>query len=162
MDENLNIKMNIQKKVESFWEFIYRMHLYKTKAEGFSKALIITISWVGGVCFTGSNGTISNEIATSVYLFSLALIMEYMVPLVTYEKNAEKVLPFAIVAISTVMLMCTFAILVKHPIKWVEIEMLKQGTIIPQIIIWIDVIVKFWVEPPKPKVVAVGTRLKGL
>ncbi|MFG6335588.1 MAG: hypothetical protein K1W20_09025, partial [Lachnospiraceae bacterium] len=100
--------------------------------------------------------------ATGVYLFSLALIMEYLVPLVLYKKKVKKILPFIIVAISIIVALSAFSIVVQHPIKNLALEILKNGTIIPQVIIWIDVIFQLWIESPQTGVVKLGTQLKDI
>ncbi|MBD5452856.1 MAG: hypothetical protein HDR30_00820 [Lachnospiraceae bacterium] len=152
----------IADKVSKFWETVYEMHLYPTKVEGLFKAFIITISWVGGIYFVQPEGAISSETATGVYLFSLALIMEYVVPLVVCKKNVKKLLPFVIVFISIIVAVSAFSIIVQHPIKGVVFDVLKIGTIIPQVIIWIDVILQLWIDSPKGGVVKAGTQLRDI
>ena len=149
-------------KITRFWEALNDIHLYPTKAEAMFKAFIITISWVGGICFVQSEDVISNETATGVYLFALALIMEYAVPLLVSEKNIKKILPFIIVGMSISVAVLAFSIIVQHPIRNVALEMLKRGTIVPQIIIWIDVIFQLWIKAPKPVVVKPATQLRDI
>ena len=130
-----------------FWKFLSNIHLYSTKAEGLFKAVIILVSWIGGICFEETTNGISSKTATGTYLFSLALLMEYAVPLVLTKEYRKKLLPFMVCAISIGTLACAFSIMVNNPFTCVSIQVLKLGTIIPIAIILGDVVLQLIIEP---------------
>ena len=53
----------------SFWQKFNSIHLYATKGEAFAKAMIITISWIGGVFFNKAPQELTKSIGTAfIYL----------------------------------------------------------------------------------------------
>ena len=137
-------------KACGFWEFLYDMHLYKTKGEGLFKAAVISFSWVGGVHLKQLPSTISISIATSLFLFSVAIIMEYAVGIVRAEKIAAKIFPIIIVIISFFISFVTFGNLTNRPFS-VELSLLYAGTIVLQVIIWLDVLIYLLIGKPRVK-----------
>lgn len=138
----------------------YNIHLYKTKGEAFFKAAIITISWIGGVHLVSSPNSITNEIGASLYLFSLALIMEYIMQLVTVKTFVPKVFPGLIVLCSTVLFMVSSAVIFDRPFETVSFDDMNLLAIIPQGIIWFDVISMIMIEKPDEKIILVEQTLK--
>ena len=144
------MKKIAEDKESKFWKIIHDMHLYDIKGEGLFKAILITFSWIGGVNMETLPETISVSIATSLFLFSAALIMEYTIRLVVTEKVATKILPLIVVGISFVCGSATFGELVNRPLK-IVLEYLYNMTIIPQCIIWFDVILQLMLNKPNDK-----------
>lgn len=134
-------------KSSKFWEFIYDMHLYEGKGEGVFKAFIISFSWIGGVHMASIPTDITINIAASLFLFSIALIMEYLISLIFTDKNSTRIFPFLIVVISSIISFITFGQLADRPFN-VSLDILYIGTIIPQLIIWFDVITYLWLGNP--------------
>jgi len=121
-------------------------HLYTTKAESFFKAIIITISWIGSLNIPIKDTDLSPEINVALYLFSLALIMEYVILVVIRKTFFSKIIPFIITIMSVFVFLVSTAILIGKPfnINW---KILWVCTVIPQAIIWIDTIVIILAEP---------------
>lgn len=148
-------------KVTKFWKFLYDMHLYEKKGEGFFKAFIITFSWVGGVHLKSLPNEITTPLATSFFLFSIAIIMEYTVRFVTTKEIAKKILPLFILGISFWVSLVAFGELTNHPFS-VAVDTLYKGLIVPQFIIWFDVIIHVMIEKPGGKNKLIETTLKDM
>ena len=130
---------------DKMWEFIYGLHLYDSKAEGIFKAFIITISWIGGVHMSIVPDEATIPIASSLFLFAISLVMEYTVRLVIVDKIIPRILPLVIVAISVVCAFVSFAELVGRPFG-IELDCIYNMTIVPQIVIWFDVLVHLMIN----------------
>lgn len=146
-------------KGSRFWQFINDMHLYDTKGEALFKAVIISFSWGGGVHMLEMPDEISVSIAASIFLFSVALIMEYAVRLVITEKIATRILPFLIVGISIVCAFLTFCELVEKPFS-IEWNCMYEATIVAQIVIWLDVCTQLLISKSNDK--QIEAKLKGV
>lgn len=142
----MNAKGSID-QTKKFWIWFNHIHLYKTKAEAIFKAVIITVSWIGGVHLTKQPETISREIGVAFYLFSLSLIMEYVIGLLTAKKIISKLFPFLICVLNILVFFGSTAILVEKPFDFVGYDVLLWGTIISLIIIWIDALTMIIIEP---------------
>lgn len=148
-------------KEHSFWERFNNIHLYPTKAEALFKAAIITISWIGGVHYTVPPEQLTNEIGAAFYLFSLALIMEYVVRLATVKKFMSKLFPFLIVTFGVIVFMLSSAVLLDRPFDAITYEFLGLYATIPQFIIWFDVVTMILIEPVSKKTKPIENTLKG-
>ena len=154
------IRKNFIKKMHNFWVNFNKIHLYSSKGEAFFKAAIISISWIGGVHLSNIPSTLSNEIGSAFYLFSLALIMEYIIKLVTVKKFLPKIFPAVIIAFSTIVLLLSSSIIMNKPFKKISYDCLSICTIIPQAVIWFDAISMILIEVPSDEVVPVESTLK--
>ena len=153
---------SINKKEHTFRTKFNNIHLYQTKAEALLKALLITISWIGGIPHPSASNIFTTEIASAFYLFSLALIMEYIVKLVTVKKFLPKLFPFIIVGLSIIILILSTSILLDKPFNKVTHDFLWFGTIIPQIFIWFDTITMILIEVPSTDTIPIEDRLKDI
>ena len=77
-------------KIYNCYSKIYSCHLYSSKGEAIFKTVLITISWLGGIHMSAEPASITSEIASSFYLFSMALIMEYIIKWVTQKDIYSK------------------------------------------------------------------------
>lgn len=84
-----------------FWKGFYLLHLYPTKGEAFAKVILITVSCIGGVY------SANPLVASCFLLFSLSIVMEYCVKLVTSENLIPKILPFILIGLN--LLVCFFS-----------------------------------------------------
>lgn len=80
-----------------FWERLYSLHLYPTKGEALLKAFLITISWIGGILCANP------RTANACYLFSLAIIKEYIVKLAVERDIFPKILPLILAGSNAVV-----------------------------------------------------------
>ena len=151
------MKNETKDKYNNFWEFISDMHLYDTKGEALFKAILISFSWGGGVHMINPTNEITISIAANIFLFSIALIMEYAVQLVTTEKIATRIIPFLIVGISVICAFLTFCHLVENPFD-ININFIYNATIVTQIVIWLDVCIQLLID--KTSKIQIETNLK--
>lgn len=138
-------------KLYNHYSKIYNCHLYSSKAEAIFKTVLITISWLGGIHLSKEPASITSEIASSFYLFSMALIMEYIIKWVTQEDIYSKVFPFLIVLPSILVLFLTSAELFRRPFRWTCYNLLFWSTVFPQLIIWFDMLTMVLIEPPRKR-----------
>ena len=138
-------------KLYRYYSKIYNCHLYSTKGEAVFKTVLITISWLGGIHMSKEPVAITSDIASSFYLFSMALIMEYIIKWVTQKDIYSKVFPFLIVLPSILVLFLTSAELFRRPFSWTGYNLLFWSTVIPQFIIWFDMLTMVLIEPPRKK-----------
>lgn len=138
-------------KFYSYYSKLYNCHLYSSKGEAILKTLLITISWLGGIHLSKEPLVITREIASSFYLFSMALIMEYIMKWVTQKDIYSKVFPFLIVMPSILVLFLTSAELFERSFSWACYNLLFWSTVIPQFIIWFDMLTMVLIEPPRKK-----------
>lgn len=134
-------------KIKKFWRWINHIHLYTTKAETVFKAVIITISWIGGVHLLDQTNT--HSIGSAFYLFSISLIMEYMVGLIVAKKFIARILPFLICILSVIVFFGATAILLNKPFESIKYEHFKTLTNIPLYIIWFDSAIMLLINPTK-------------
>lgn len=88
-------------KAYKFWKGFYLLHLYPTKGEALAKAALITVSCIGGVY------SANPLVASCFLLFSLSIVMEYCVKLVTSESLIPKILPLILIGLN--LLVCFFS-----------------------------------------------------
>lgn len=148
------------KTLHKLYHIINDMHLYTSKGEALFKASIITISWVGGVNFSSIPEPIPHNIGSAFYLFSLALIMEYIIQLITTKKIWNRLFVFAIIFCSIALLILSSSIMLDKPLKIVSNDSLANLSIIPQACIWLDVITMLLIEPPVTKNTPIESTLK--
>ena len=91
---------------------------------------------------------IPTENLVSLFLFSIALIMEYSVRIVSAKKIATRLLPMIVVGISIWDAYITFCALVGNAYD-IGLEYLYYGTIVPLVIIGIDVIIYLLLGKPR-------------
>ena len=132
-----------------FWKCLQSAHIYNTKAEAIFKAIIITISWIGGVRLTEKPETITREIGATFYLFALALVMEYLIKLITSNNIIPKILPFCLCSINILVFLWTSAIFLDKPFTSITFEHMHWITVVSLGIIWFDVITMILIEPSK-------------
>lgn len=123
----------------SFWYYLYKSHLYTSKAEALFKAFILSVSWVGGFW--------SNISATAYYLFSIAIIMEYAVQLITAEKFVPKILPFVLILCNIIVALTSTGQLFNHTTETFLFQYIIE--IVTMVIIWIDTITIVMIEKPE-------------
>lgn len=145
-----------------FWNTLEEIHFYKSKAEGLFKGIAITLSWCGGVNISNfSEKTIfNNVIAASFFLFSIALIMEYAVQLVTVESFLKKIVPGLMVLPSVIVLLVSGGELLNRPLAFIALGVAYKLTIFPQIIIWIDILTQIFIERPKGNKTSIEEKLQ--
>lgn len=145
-----------------FWNTLEEIHFYKSKAEGLFKGIAITLSWCGGVNISSlsEKTTLDSVIAVGFFLFSIALIMEYAVQLVTVEKFLNKIVPGLMVLPSVVVLLVSGGELFNRPVTFISLEATYKLTIFPQIIIWIDILTQIFIEKPKGNRTSIEEKLQ--
>lgn len=145
-----------------FWNTLEQIHFYKSKAEGLFKGIAITLSWCGGVNLPelSEKTTLDSVIAASFFLFSIALIMEYAVQLVTVDNFLKKIVPGLMVLPSVIVLLVSGGGLLNRPVAFISLEMAYGLTIFPQIIIWIDILTQIFIERPKGNKISIEEKLQ--
>ena len=128
---------------DGFWQTLHKIHIYDNSGEAIFKAAVITISWIGGVHFAQE----AQSIAVAFYLFALALIMEYLIPLIKAKSIWSRILPFILCGINFVLVFFAFALVLNKPLEWIENRCLRNLTIASLILIWSDVIVMLLIKP---------------
>ena len=132
--------MSIKGKREAkFWQYFNNIHIYLNKGEAIFKAAVITLSWIGGVYLSKTCEKITDEIAVAFYLFSLALIMEFLIPLLNSKRIVKRILPFVLCGINFILFFCTSAVLLNRPFKNIGCGFFEWLAIISLVIIWVDV-----------------------
>jgi hypothetical protein len=140
--------MNTERKSKwNFWHDFNKIHIYESKAEATFKAVIITISWIGGVKLQQTPSKITREIGVAFYLFALALIMEFIIPLLQANGFIKRILPFALSSINFLLFFWTSAVLLDNPFNNIGYEYFKWGTIVSLIVIWFDVVTMYLITP---------------
>lgn len=131
-------KDNMKKEGHSWGGYIYSAHLYNSKAEALFKAVAISVSWVGGFWNAAST--------TAYYLFSMAIIMEYAVQVVTTKKIVPKILPFLLIMSNLAVFLASTGQLLNAKSGIFEFQYGIE--IFTMVIIWIDTMLTVLVEPP--------------
>lgn len=134
-----------------FWQTLHKIHIYKDSREAVFKATMITISWIGGIHFACATEKDAQSIGVAFYLFSLALIMEYLIPLLKGKTIWNRILPFVLCGINFVLVFFAFALLLNSPFEGIEDRYLRDLTIASLIFIWSDVIVMLLIKPDSKK-----------
>lgn len=127
-----------EKQHHTFWYYLYMLHLYNSKAEALFKAGVISVSWVGGFW--------SEVSATAYYLFSIAIIMEYVVQLVTAEKFVPKILPLILILNNVVVFLTATGQLLSQKKDAYSFQYVLE--IITMIVIWVDMLTMVLIEQP--------------
>lgn len=141
----LKERENKTEKIERayrFWKGFYSLHLYPTKGEAFAKAILITISWIGGV------HSANPLVASCFFLFSLSIVMEYCVKLVTSEKLIPKILPFILIGLN--LLVCFFSFKDLFSVT-TDVSFLSTKNIVLKVtlgILWADTFAMLLIEEP--------------
>lgn len=131
-----------------FWEKFSDLHIYDSKAEALFKAVIISITWLGVTTPNEDINEITNTFYISIYLFSLALVMEYTIKLITAPNFLSKILPLGLMAVNVFSVIASTAFIIERPIECVEYMHLFRGTKISLGIIWFDVLAMLIIERP--------------
>ena len=135
----------------AFWRGFHKIHLYPTRAEAVFKAMLITVSWIGGVRLSVPPELLSREIGISYYLFALALIMEYAISLFTQKGIVSKILPFLLCAANALTFFWTTGILVDRPFVSIEYRHFQITVIFSLFLIWFDAITMLLITPVKKR-----------
>lgn len=135
-------------KKSKFWQFIHNIHFYKSKGEGLFKTIAIVISWCGGVNILHFSSTtiLDNNIAASFFLFSTALMMEYVVQLIYEKQFIKKIVPLLMVIPSILVFIVSCSALLQRPLEVVPLKVTYACTYFPVIVIGIDVFLQLTVE----------------
>ena len=126
-------------------EFLSKIHLYRTKQEALTKAILITISWRGGVKLIENADVISNTLAISFFLFSISLIMEYSYNLFKKDTLWEMIIPALMVIPSLFAFIVATSVLLNNPFNNLGASLVYKIMLVTQYILWIDVFVQFFV-----------------
>lgn len=158
------LKNGILKIIDAFWYFIYDLHLYETKQEGLFKAIIVSISWYGGVNISENIEGIklNNTVASTLYLFALAMIMECAIPWLSAKRFVKKIVPTLIVIPSIFVFVICSAQLLNRPSINIPFTLLYNLTVFIQIVIWFDVLCQIMIEPPEYKMVSFIQELRDI
>lgn len=140
-----------EKSKHSLWYYLYMSHLYNSKSEALFKTAVLSISWVGGFWNTVS--------ATAYYLFSISVVMEYVVQLVTAKELAPKVLPFTLVLGNLIVFFASTGPLFGGNDKTFVFQYVVE--IITMVIIWIDTCTTLMIEPPDECMIETSLRQCG-
>lgn len=137
-----------------FWDKLYDMHLYPTKGEALFKTFAIAISWVGGIYVHSTVG------ADALYLYSIAIIMEYAVQLTRNDTVfRQKFLPGILVVINFITaIFTTGELLGKVPPEAIRDALVVAATI-SLAIIFVDTMVMVFAKTPS-KLVHLEAQLK--
>ena len=131
----------------SFWQKFNSIHLYATKGEAFAKAMIITISWIGGVFLNEAPEKLTKSIGVAFYLFALSMIMEYVISLIKPKGFIPKIFPFLICLLNVLVFFEGVALLFDKTFKFFTYDFMFWGTIVSIFIVWLDVWVMILIEP---------------
>ena len=128
-----------RKSSHSFWYYLYRSHLYQSKGEALFKAFILSLSWVGGFWRDTS--------VTAYYLFSIAIIMEYAVQLITAKKFTPKILPFILIFSNALVALASSGQLFNGATETFRFQYIVE--VATMVIVWIDAISTLMIEKPE-------------
>lgn len=150
------------KRSKWFYSVLDELHFYKTKGEGIFKACAIFVSWGGGVNIPDFKDSmqLDSTIAVSFFLYSIAIIMEYIVQLVGEKRFIKKIIPVLMVTPSFIVFGVSICTLLQRPLAQIPIGPTYWCTIIPWIVIVIDVIVQCSIE--KPETCVLVTQLQSI
>lgn len=148
--------------LSKLWGIIHSMHLYSTKAEAIFKTVIITTSLIGsiGIDFSTTQTQINKDVGTAFYLFSIALIMEFIIPLIKSNKFLPKIYPFCLFIANIFIYLVALAVLLERPLG-VNSNCVIFFIVLSIALIWLDTLLMLMIEPPSPQIVAVENTLKG-
>lgn len=130
------------------WHVIDDSHLYKSKGEALFKSIAIGASW-GGALFFNHNQDMNTEVCAAFYFFSLSIIMEYAVGLVSTKKFIKKLWPLLLVLTNAFVFIISIILLSGRPIVWITYDTLFKITKYPIIIVIVDMILTLIIEPPE-------------
>lgn len=130
---------------DKFWKTLSDMHLYDTKGEGAFKAFVISFSWAGSIWMTGCSSPMTRELGAAFHLFSLALIMEYVIKIIKFKNFAPKFFPLILCGLSAYIFVIT------TPAIFNGYLICEYGTLLSctQIligVIWFDVVLQLVLE----------------
>lgn len=124
---------------ETIGEYIYRLHLYTSKGEALFKAIVLALSWFGGVYHQKS--------AVAYYIFSISIIMEYAVQLVRAKKFLPKLLPIILITSNAITFVYAAGKLLNETDVIHNFQVIvEQATIF---IIGFDAFLTLLIEPPE-------------
>lgn len=140
-----------QKIIYSLKSKLFDLHFYTTKAEGIFKLITITASWCISASFLSNSDKIQDRksLITTLYLFSLSIITEFVVKLVSVKRFIKKIIPTLIVVPAIIIHVCTFAETFGGN-RIISDMTLKVCLIFFLVIIWIDILIQILVEKPLP------------
>lgn len=124
---------------------IQKIYLYDNMLEGLFKACIITLSWFVGVsglyrCIINTDMSSKHSFTAGVFIFSLAIIMEYVLGLNNSENDwRKKLFLISIIGISVVIFLSASDEMLNSTYREQCLYAYYIGTIILQFIIWINI-----------------------
>ena len=118
---------------------IYHIHLYDTKGEALFKIIAFLISWYVGVFLQSSTA--------SYFLFSISIITEYAIKLVTANRFVPKIWPLFLVIINVIVLVISSGLFYKKEGNALQIQ--ESLEIVTVSIILIDAMAMLIIEPPQ-------------
>lgn len=133
-------------------KFLKKLYLYETPQEAFWKVFLITISWRGGVHFQGhGNEAIGTVFATSLFIFSISLIMEYIEGMFK-DSVIEKIFPAILTLVSIFTVIVCISVLMGNPFVWIKEKHLYYAMNAMQYILWADCFIQLFFSPKKPSI----------
>lgn len=139
-------------KWNSFYKILDELHFYSLKAEGLFKIILLAVSCAGCIVIpSGEKGFDCQTAIVNLYLFSVALIMEFVVKLVVADSFISKIVPMLIVVPSIIAFIFSATKLLGKQLPFVTYEMAVICVVIPLVVIWIDVWIQILIEKPKKK-----------
>lgn len=158
------MKKGWMKGIKKFYTVLGELHVYKSKPEGIFKALAILISWGGGVNIPNFSAEtkLDSVIAASFFLYAIAIIMEYIVQLVSEKRFVKKVIPLLMICPSILVFLVSICMLLQRPLNIVPMKLTYWCTIVPWMIILTDVFIQLMVEKPKLPIVSIATEFQNV
>lgn len=138
MSGEKDIYSNKKYMKHSFWYYIYELHLYSSKGEALFKAIALAVSWGGGVWH--------QDTAAAYYLFSIAIIMEYVVQLIKAKRFVPKVLPIILIISNTIVLVFATGQVIQQESMTFPFQFYVE--VVTIILIGFDAMIMLLIEPP--------------
>lgn len=130
--------MASENKLERVLYWLYQLHMYTSKGEAFFKAGCITVAFAGAFWSKAS--------AAAYYLFSISIVMEYLMMVINSKKFLPKLVPFTLVCCNLIVLFWTIGPLLNGTDVVYKFQFkIEAFTIIAA---WIDVASTVFLEKP--------------
>lgn len=144
MNFGVLLKMKITQDV--FWEKFNSIHLYSTKGEALFKIAAITFSWRWSVFVEKIPSEITREMGIALHLFSLALIMEYVMKLISSSRIIPKIFPLFL-CFFNLYVFITAAFIVNGTVSvYSKYTSLYNLTYASMVILWLDLAIQLLFE----------------
>ena len=129
-----------------FWEKFNSIHLYQSKGESCFKIAAISFSWRWSVFMEEIPCQITREMGIALHLFSLALIMEYIMRLIGTKKFIPKILPGLLCVFNAYVFITAAFMVGGSSTTYLEYTRLYDLTFFSMVILWIDLGVQLFIE----------------